>query len=173
MCRNANGGFGSGRGSSVRLALMSALVGAKGSSKTTLQASARHRTGRCSLIVPCALGACALAGGVPPRFISAAPGRGTRLGPSTRTDHEPICEPCPPGASLMPEILADPLPPSCYDLFSGPGSRNLNNLLLIPSPLARVTRGGALRREAPAIRGAGRAAFPIPSGGCPILPPGR
>jgi len=33
-------------------------------------------------------------------------------------------------------------------------SRNINNLILIPSRLARATLAGVLRREAPAIRGA-------------------
>src|SRR3954447_17911563 len=48
----------------------------------------------------------------------------------------------PPGASLMPEILTDLLPPSCYDLFPGPGSQESQQLAPDPiSPRARDARG--------------------------------
>jgi hypothetical protein len=70
----------------------------------------------------------------------------------------------------MPEIVADPLLPSCYTCFPGLESRDLNYLALIPFCLARA---GASPREAPATHAAGLAASPIPDGACPILLPGR
>jgi hypothetical protein len=73
----------------------------------------------------------------------------------------------------MPEIVADPPASSCNRRISSLDSRNLNYLDLIPFRLARATRAGASRRKAPAIHAAGRPAFPIPSGACPILRPGR
>ena len=63
--------------------------------------------------------------------------------------------------------------PSCYLLFSRPGIEQFQSVDPDPFCLARAIRAGASPREAPAILAAGRAAFPIPSGACPILRPGR
>jgi hypothetical protein len=73
----------------------------------------------------------------------------------------------------MPEILADPLPPSCYDLFPGPGIQESQQLAPDPiSPRARAARGRFAKGGSGNPRG-GRGASPIPSGGCPTSPPGR
>jgi hypothetical protein len=74
----------------------------------------------------------------------------------------------------MPEIVADPPDLSCYHLFSG--SRIQEFQLLGPdpfSPRAREARRAFRQGEFRQILAAGRAAFPIPSGACPILRPGR
>jgi hypothetical protein len=73
----------------------------------------------------------------------------------------------------MSEILADPPDPSVITCFPDPESGNVNGLSLIPRRVARAMRTGASRREAPATRGAGRAAFPIRGDACPISSPGR
>jgi hypothetical protein len=66
-----------------------------------------------------------------------------------------------PGAPPMSEIVADPPDPSCYLLFSGPGIEEFQSVDPDPSwPRAHAIRAGVSPREAPATRGAGRAAFP-------------
>ena len=73
----------------------------------------------------------------------------------------------------MPEIVAVVPSLSCYDLFPGPGIKDLKYLDLIPSRLAGAMRAGGSPREAPAIRAGGRPVFAIPGAACPISLPGR
>ena len=107
-------------------------------------------------------------------LVSDSPKRGGQAVALIRTYHEPIysaavCT----GAPLMPEIIADPPLIAAITCFPGLKSRNLNNLILIFCGLARATRAGASRREAPVTRAAGRPGFPIRGAGCPISRPGR
>ncbi len=72
----------------------------------------------------------------------------------------------------MPEIIADPLLPSCYHLFPRPETQQ--SQLLGPDPLLPRARDARERfaTGAPATRGVGRAALPIPGSACPISSPG-
>src|SRR5271166_1546399 len=54
----------------------------------------------------------------------------------------------------MPEIVADPSRLAAISCFPDRETKNINDLILIPSRLARATRAGVLRRAAPAIHGA-------------------
>lgn len=54
----------------------------------------------------------------------------------------------------MPKIAIDPPSAILYHLFPTPGIQEYQQLGPDPSRLARATRGGVSRREAPAIRGA-------------------
>jgi len=74
----------------------------------------------------------------------------------------------------MLAIVADLPDPTCFHLlFRKAESKNLNHLVLIPSRLARATLAGVLRRDTPATRVAGRAAFAILGGAYLISWPGR
>jgi hypothetical protein len=59
------------------------------------------------------------------------------------------------GASLMPEIVADPLSPSCYHLFSGPRNKESQGLGpdLFFSSRARTRAGGRSKRGGCSKRG--------------------
>jgi hypothetical protein len=71
------------------------------------------------------------------------------LCPLKGTYREPICERPPPGAPLMPEIVADPLLPYCYHLFPGPGMQEFQEVGPDPFlPRARDGRGPSSERRA-------------------------
>jgi hypothetical protein len=59
----------------------------------------------------------------------------------------------------MPEILADPLSPSCSPLFSGPENQGFQRLGPDPFRVARATRANALEGELRRTRTVGTSGF--------------